>query len=289
MSAHLRAGRGNLWAADGCLSEARGYLSAAASAARAAQRVRVCGQLDRMEKLFHFMIAGFGFRPYGVCAALLALLSGCATAPKIEAPKPTFFPPPPDEPRVQFLTAFSSDVELGRRGTLSEYVTGANAPTNKLIKPYGLTLHEGKLYVCDTMAAAVEVFDLAKKRVHYFAPPAEGHFEQPNNIAIDTDGTRYIADTDRNQVLLYGKNDSYLGAIGTKGEMRPCDVGLTADRLYVADVAGHVVRVYSKSDRKPLFTIPRDLKAAEGKLYSPTNLAIDKERGRLLVTDTGAC
>jgi hypothetical protein len=55
----------------------------------------------------------------------------------------------------------------------------------------------------------------------------------------------------------------------------------------VTDLTGHAVRVYSKADRKLLFTIPRDPKAATRKLLAPTNLALDEEHGRLLVSDTG--
>lgn len=228
----------------------------------------------------------FRFRHFAQCGLLLALLGGCATAPKT-ATKFTFFPPPPDEPRVQFLTAFSSDVELGRGNSFSEFVTGKVAAPNSLIKPYGLALQDGKIYVCDTMANAVQVFDLRKRRVRYFAPRGESRMETPINITIDTDGTRYVADTGRNQVLIYGKDESFLGAIGTKGEMRPCDVAITSDRLYIADLKNHVIQVYGKSDRKLLFSIPRDPKAEQGKLFSPTNLALDKQ-GRLLVADTGA-
>jgi len=54
----------------------------------------------------------------------------------------------------------------------------------------------------------------------------------------------------------------------------------------VGDLKGHAVRVYDKAQRKLLFTIPRDLKAAEGKLFSPVNLAVDPQ-GRLLVSDVG--
>ena len=68
--------------------------------------------------------------------------------------------------------------------------------------------------------------------------------------------------------------------------MKPCDVAIATDRLYVADLKGHAVRVYDKATRKLLFMIPRDPKAKEGRLFSPTNLALDP-RGRLLVSDTG--
>jgi DNA-binding beta-propeller fold protein YncE len=226
-------------------------------------------------------------RPIGYLALLaLILASGCAT--RKPAPKTfTFFPPPPDEPRIQFLTSFSDDLDLGRTTSFADFITGRPVGPQPLVKPYGLAIKDGMVYVCDTMASTVQVFDLAKKRAHFFAPRAEGRLQTPINLTLDTNGTRYVADTGRGQVLIYSADGTYAAAIGTKGEMKPSDVAITPDRFYVADLQGHCIRVYNKTDRKLLFNIPRDPKAAEGKLFSPTNLAIDKE-GRLLVSDTGA-
>jgi DNA-binding beta-propeller fold protein YncE len=218
---------------------------------------------------------------------LFVLLNGCATATKTASKSYTFFPPAPDEPRLQFLTSFSSEVDLGRNTGFLDFVTGRRTSPNPLVKPYGLALKDGKVFVCDTMANAVEVFDLARKQARYFAPRGEGRLLMPINITIDGDGTRYVADTSRNQVVIFNKDGNYVAAMGVKDEMKPCDVAINANRLYVADLKGHGVRVYDKAQRKLLFSIPRDPKAAEGKLFSPTNLAIDKERGRLLVSDTG--
>ena len=222
-----------------------------------------------------------------LCAvALLVIAAGCTSARKAPPKSYTFFPPAPDAPRVQFLTAFSSDLELGRSPSFADFITGRPAGASPLIKPYGLSLNEGKLYVCDTMAASLQVFDLARRRSRYFAPRGEGRLQTPINVSIDRDGTRYVTDTGRNQVLIYTKDDGYVGAMGTKDEMKPTDVAITSDRLYVTDLKNHLVRVYNKADRKQLFTIPRDPKADKGRLFSPTNLAIDKQ-GRLLVSDLG--
>ena len=221
----------------------------------------------------------------GGCA-LLALLSGCATAPKAATKAYTFFPPAPDEPRVQFLTAFSSDVDFGWRNSFADFITGKPAAPNQLVKPYGLASESGRILVCDTVRGTVQVFDLRKRRSQYFTPRGEGRLQMPINIAIDEDGTRYVADTGRNQVGIFNKDNTYLGAIGIKDEMKPCDVAITADRLYVADLKSHAVRVYDKAQRKFLFAIPRDPNAAEGKLFSPVNLAVNP-KGRLLVSDIG--
>jgi DNA-binding beta-propeller fold protein YncE len=221
----------------------------------------------------------------GACL-LLGFMGGCAT--KSTAPKTyTFFPPSPDEPRIQFLTAFNSDTDLGRGHSFEDYITGIETTTDPLIKPYGLAIHDGKIFVCDTVAGKIEVFDLKKRRASYFDPQGEGKLRLPINITIDRDGTRYVADTGRAQLLIYAPDGSFQEAMGKKDEMKPSDVAVSADRLYVADLLNHCVKVFGKADHKLLFTMPVDAKGKEGKLLSPTNLALDEQNKRLLVSDTG--
>ena len=220
------------------------------------------------------------------CGWLLAGLSGCTTAPK--TPKThTFFPSSPDEPRIQFLTSFGSEAELGRGHSFADYITGEQKTTDPLVKPYGLAMHDGSVFVCDTVAGKIEVFDMKKGRASYFDPPGEGKLRLPINITIDQDGTRYVSDTGRAQVLIFSAGGTFLEAMGKKDEMKPSDVAISSDRLYVADLLNHCVRVYSKAGHKFLFSIPAEAKAAQGKLLSPTNLALDQQNGRLLVSDTG--
>ena len=106
-----------------------------------------------------------------LCAvALVAVAAGCTSARKAAPKSYTFFPPAPDEPRVQFLAAFSSDLELGRSPSFADYITGRPAGASPLVKPYGLALKDGKLYVCDTMTSGIQVFDLAKRRSRPVCP-----------------------------------------------------------------------------------------------------------------------
>jgi len=217
---------------------------------------------------------------------LLALFSSCATKPQTQKTY-TFFPPSPDDPRIQFLTTFSSEADLGRGHSFADYITGDEKPTDPLVKPYGLAMHDGKIFVCDTVGGNIEVFDLKKRRASYFAPLGEGKFGLPINITIDADGTRYVSDTGRAQVLIFNAEGVFLEAMGRKGEMKPSDVAISADRLYITDLLNHCVKVFSKNGHKLLFSIPADDKAPQGKLLSPTNLALDQQNGRLLVSDTG--
>jgi sugar lactone lactonase YvrE len=217
---------------------------------------------------------------------LLLLLAGACSTTKTGPTNYTFFPPPPDQARIQFLTSFAADADLGRGRTFADYVTGEEKSADPLIKPYGLAIHDGKIFVCDTVAGNIEMFDLKERRAAYFAPEGEGRMRLPINITIDQDGTRYVADTGRAQVMVYTATGAFIEAMGKKEEMKPSDVAVSSDRLYIADLLNHCVKVYSKADRKYLFSIPADPKAP-GKLLSPTNLALDERGGRLLVSDTG--
>jgi len=215
----------------------------------------------------------------------LALLAGCTTQPAGQKSY-TFFPPAPDDPHIQFLTSFSADADLGRSWSFAQYISGLKS-TGPLVKPYGLALHDGKIFVCDTVQGMVQVFDLKKHRASFFAPQGEGRMLMPLNISIDADGTRYVADTLRNQVLVYGPDGAYLTAIGKKGEFKPTDVAVSTNRLYITDLSAHAVKVYGKSDWKFLFSIPVATNVTRGKLFSPANVTLDQVNRRLLVSDLG--
>jgi DNA-binding beta-propeller fold protein YncE len=216
---------------------------------------------------------------------LLGLLAGCATKPPAKT-EFIFFPPPPDEPRVQFLTSFGNETDLSGQSKLSELVVGEERIHRPIWKPYGITSVKGKLFVCDTQPKNVSVIDLAKRKMSYLRPEGTGALKMPINIALDKDGTRFVTDTVRGQVLIYDSENRFVGDLGKAGEMKPCGIALDGDRLYVTDISNHCVRVYSKATRQILFTFPRDTKEEKEKLFSPTNLAVDDE-GKIYVSDSG--
>ena len=249
------------------------------------------------------------FRDMALGASAVCLLTGCATR-RASAPGPVFYPPSPDAPRLQFLKSFSSSDDLGDQGRFSRFIIG-KLPPKPIVKPYGVTVHGSCLYVCDTALKAVSILDLKTGRMSLFVPQGEGQLDTPINLAIDEDGTRYVADAGRGQVLIFGPNDQYVGAIGVRAEarrstepapskaeqkpdvspapeteMKPTDVLVTSNRLVVADVKGHCVRVYDKRTRDQLFTIPRGATGDVVRLFQPTNLAQDRD-GTLYVCDTG--
>jgi hypothetical protein len=219
---------------------------------------------------------------------LLLLAAGCAT--QKPAPKNyIFFPPAPEEPRIQYLTSYGSESDLGGPSRLNRFLVGEEKVQRPIWKPYGVTARNGKIYVCDTQAGHVSIANLSKARINALKPEGQAAMRVPINIAVDKDGTCYVTDTGRNQVMIYDKQGNLIAAMGAKDEMRPCGVALHGDRLYVTDMTNHCVRVYNKADRKLLFTAPRNSTNETEKPFGPTNIAVD-EGGRMYVSDSrGFC
>jgi len=241
--------------------------------------------------------------------ALLGLMAGCATGPTSKSiPNYIFYPSPPDTPRLQYLTSFSGEKDLGGGSSkFAAFVTGAAPPQRTISKPYGIALSGGQLYVCDTGQGAIAILDLKKRQFSHLEPKGGGQIRTPINICVDNDGALYVADRGHNQVLIYGPDGSYRAAIGepaaapdgttaspvsvaagSKG-MKPTDVALSDSRVYVTDLNNNCVRVYQKATRELLFRIPVDPKDEAAKLLAPTNLAMDAQN-RLYVSDfAGFC
>jgi DNA-binding beta-propeller fold protein YncE len=226
-----------------------------------------------------------------VAAGILFLAAGCATAPKNTGPKYIFFPPAPDEPRVQYLTSFASEKDLrgNSGGSFMNFVTGERLPDNPIFKPYGAAVADHGIYVCDTSVGAILRLDLATKKMSMISPTGPAAFGLPLNMAWGGDGLIYVADSAREQVVILNTNGEFIATLGEKGKNQPRDVALTADRIYVGDSQCHCVHVYDRQNRKLLFDIPsaeneKDRKQA---LYQPTNIALGQD-GRLYVSDIGA-
>jgi DNA-binding beta-propeller fold protein YncE len=216
---------------------------------------------------------------------LIWLAAGCATR-STQRKDFIFFPPAPNEPRVQFLTAFGSETDLKEGTTFADFVVGEEKFQRPLWKPYGVTTTKDTVYVVDSQAANLGIIDLAKRRIRFIRPTGRDAMETPINVAVDKNGNRYVTDPKRGQVMIFDKRDQLLDRIGKQGEGRPCGIAAAGDRLYVSDLAAQCVRVYDINTRNVLLTFPLDPKEEKSRLRSPTNIAIDRE-GRMYVSDTG--
>lgn len=220
-----------------------------------------------------------------VAAPLLAaLLASACTSTVAQKTPPVFYPPAPALPRVQYLTHLTGRKDVETQSKFDRFVVGEKQD-RQLDKPYGVAMHDGKVYVCDTNAT-VTVFDLKARTFSYLKGAlGAGMLRQPVNISVAPDGTKYVADPVRGQVVAFGADDSYLKAYGSPGEWKPVDAVAFGDRLYVADVRGGLIVVFDLASGQQVASFG-DKGEPASRLDRPTNLAFDPQ-GFLYVTDIG--
>jgi sugar lactone lactonase YvrE len=225
----------------------------------------------------------------GSIAAVLAvaMLAGCAGAP-VQSPQAkgaAFYPPLPAAPRIQHLRTLKGERDLGPEASnLAKFVLGEETNARQLIQPYGVAMYKGKLYVVDSRAPGIAVFDLAQQRFSMFTGAPNARMKRPINITIDTDGTKYITDTGRDQVLVFDRDDRFISAYGTEGQFKPVDTAIAGERLYVVDIKHHQIQVLNKRTGELQFKFGH-AGSGIGELFHPTNIAIGTD-GDVYVVET---
>ena len=98
-----------------------------------------------------------------------ALLHACAPVPvqKGTDAGPPVFPKPPDEPRFIYeRTIYSSADVVPDTGNaeLKRLLTGALRRGEVLNKPSAIAVHQGRIFVSDTVESVIRVFDIPAGR-----------------------------------------------------------------------------------------------------------------------------
>jgi sugar lactone lactonase YvrE len=161
-------------------------------------------------------------------------------------------------------------------------------PSDVMVKPYGVAVSKlGRVYVTDTAARRVFVFDPEAKAVSFVGEKGPGKLTKPIGVAVDGEGKVFVADTTVNRVFGYDLKGQLAIAIGREGDLESPS-GLAVDRarnlLYVADAKKHRVLCYSTVDGTAVRTMGRR-GGGPGEFNFPTNLFVNRN-GRLYVTDT---
>jgi len=226
---------------------------------------------------------------FGIAVLVLLLgTSSCALfkkKPKVDKTV-IVYPAPPDQARFQFLTKLTSSKDLGTtQSKFSKFILGSQRPSF-LVKPYGLAMRKGKLFVCDNYAGGMEVLDLDKKKFIYFTPMGKGQMKVPINCYIDEKGYLYVGDCGRMEVLVYDQDGNFKRSFGEKEKFKPSDVCVAGDKVFVANSANSKIYVYrNDSTNKLLYTIPKDDGSATVPLCMPTNIAV--ANGKVYASDFG--
>jgi len=228
---------------------------------------------------------------------LLALMAicfsaiGCGTTPvRIEDQMDrqiSFWPQFPAEPRVQFLVSYrySSDVEL-KRSKLDDLIYGKDSSVLPINKPYGIEMWEGKIYICDIRNPGLVVLDLAKNQTRVLSTSGLGGMAQPTDVAISSDGTKYVADAVRGVIFVFDAKERHVQSFGHEG-FKPVGIAVHKNELYVSDFGTQSVLVLDRYDGTQLRTIGGP-GGEDGQFVRPLGIDVDDD-GIVYVCDVLKC
>ena len=219
---------------------------------------------------------------------MFCCLTGCT--PRVLHTDRYLWPPPPDQPRIEWLAAYHSHLDLEKTTfrRIKEALAGEDAPI-ALKKPIDVKADSvrNKIYVADLLVAGVFVFDVLESELRMIKVPASEApvTIQPVSIALDRKLNLYVLDAGAKRILVFDAEENFLRTINVDG-ICPRPIALAIDnereRIYVADAQESRIVALS-AEGNQLFSIggPGD---ATGLFNRPVGMAVNSN-GELIVAD----
>lgn len=198
------------------------------------------------------------------------------------------YPAPPDTARFQYLTKFSTSEDIEpKQSAFSEMIVGPEK-VKVMVKPYGVAVRKGKIYVCDGYGGGMEIIDLEKKKFNFFSPKGRGQLKNPINCFVDDKGFIYVADSYRTEIVIFDENGNFVRSFGENENFKPTDVCVYDNKIFVANITDSKISVYSTdSTNKLLYTFPEKVveEDSASHLCAPSNIAI--YNNKIYISDFG--
>ena len=224
-------------------------------------------------------------------AALSSLvLCGCGTpagailSPSGPAP---VWPPAPETARLRYLGEIRADRDLKPARNFCQHVGDTlfgDAEARVMTSPLAVcTDGASRVFVADSNARAIHVFDLDTREYAVWSPPEDG-FATPVSVTFDPSGRVLVSDSTKACIFTFDLAGKFTGTLGLGVLKRPCGAAIGADgRIFVADVGAHQIIVFSREGEEVGRVGERGSEL--GKFNYPTNLVFD-HAGQLYVSDS---
>ncbi len=238
-------------------------------------------------------------RPFSRIAIALLLVSagvvliGCGRKAGVIFPPAQaalLWPAPPEAARIRYVGSISGQADLkapvSGLQAMGEGLFG-KSPTRSMLSPYAVCTDDGdRLFVTDTNAQVVHVFDLSNRLYAAWQPAKDRRFSQPVGLAWDGhERNLYVSDSVDQRIHVFSDNGTQISLIGQGELTRPAGLAFdpTSRRLFVADTGAHQVVVFAADGHVIKRLGGRGI--ALGQFNFPTNVALD-HHGRLYVSDS---
>ncbi len=200
------------------------------------------------------------------------------------------WPPPPNQPRLEFVGVFTSEDDLAKSKGSELLVTflGEGLGEN-LSRPTSVaTLDTNTVLVSESGSGNIKVFDFAKGETRELFQNPFPLFEEPVDVAIDAGKNIFVVDQQRGFIAVFDSDLNPTHRIGLNVEFEKLEklaIDSVTQKLYVSDSALNKVFAFDPAGQL-LFEVGDD-EDPDSRLESPHGLAVDTE-GRLYVADTGS-
>lgn len=188
---------------------------------------------------------------------------------------------------------FISDSKLGKVFCLTregrmEYAVGGD---QLFQRPTGLAVGDGRLFVVETAAHRVLIFDAAGHLLKSFGQRGKGpgEFNYPTAVALDKEGRVYVVDTLNFRIQVFDQEARFLYSVGGVGDgsgyfSRPKGVSVDSfGHIYVTDGLSDNVQIFSQKQEFLLSwgeSGPKD-----GEFWIVSGIAVD-EGNNIYVADS---
>lgn len=174
---------------------------------------------------------------------ITVVTAGCAPSVAVERER-YFWPSPPNPPRIEWLGMYSSQLDLKMTSfrRIKTAIAGEDAPI-MLKKPVEVRSDavQDKIYVADTEASCIFVFDLKQSELRVLSTSGTGLPARitPIGLALDGENNLYALEPRYKKVLVYDSSEKFIRSIDLiKFSRRPVAIAVDKNRgrLYVSDV-----------------------------------------------------
>ena len=227
---------------------------------------------------------------YLLSLLIATILAGCA--PDVLVPQERYFwPPPPLPPRIEWVGAYSSQLDLKMTTVrrIKEFIAGQDIPLS-LKKPVEVRADpvSDKVYVADTEIGGVYVFDLKNSELRKLSISGSRFSEQivPVGLALDGDMNLYVLEARLRKILVFNRSEKYVRSIDLADICkRPVAIAVdkSRGRLYVSDVQLDKIFALDPAGNR-LFDFGRP-GSGDGTFNKPVGIAVTS-KGDIIVADS---